>query len=123
MYQRVDRPLIPVVSAMERKGIRVDRSRLAGLSEEFARETARLEGEIHALAGQEFTIASPRPLGEILFEKLGYKGGPKGKRGQSSTEVNVLERLAAQDAPIALNCRACRQWDQTHAQARPVGKK
>ncbi|MBA4164659.1 MAG: DNA polymerase I [Erythrobacter sp.] len=101
IYQRVDRPLIPVVAAMERKGIKVDRTRLAGLSNEFARESARLEGEIHALAGQEFAIASPRQLGEILFDKLGYKGGPKGKSGQYSTDVSVLERLAADGAPIA----------------------
>ncbi|OGS50008.1 MAG: DNA polymerase I, partial [Erythrobacter sp. RIFCSPHIGHO2_12_FULL_63_10] len=109
IYQRVDRPLIPVVAAMERQGIRVDRARLAGLSEEFARETTRLEGEIHALAGQEFAIASPRQLGEILFEKLGYKGGPKGKSGQYSTDVNVLERLAAEGAPIA---RLVLEWRQ-----------
>ncbi|KUO50888.1 MAG: DNA polymerase I [Sphingomonadales bacterium BRH_c42] len=101
IYQRVDRPLVAVVAAMERKGIKVDRTRLAALSEEFARESARLEGEIHAAAGQEFTIASPRQLGEILFDKLGYKGGPRGKSGQYSTDVGVLERLAGEGAPIA----------------------
>src|SRR3546814_10903383 len=87
MYQRVDRPLIPVVSAMERKGIRVDRSRLAGLSEEFARESARLEGEIHALAGQEFAIASPRQLGEILFDKLG-------RSEEHTSELQSLMRIS-----------------------------
>ena len=101
IYERVDRPLIPVVAAMEREGIKVDRARLAKLSEEFAKEIARLEGEIHAVAGQEFTVGSPKQLGDILFDKLGYKGGKKGKSGQYSTDVSVLERLAAEGAPIA----------------------
>ncbi len=100
IYERVDRPLIPVVAAMEREGIRVDRARLSKLSEEFAREIARLEGEIHAAAGQEFTVGSPKQLGDILFDKLGYKGGKKGKSGQYSTDVSVLEKLAAEGATV-----------------------
>ena len=95
VYERVDRPLIPVVAQMERHGIRVDSTRLAGLSKEFARETARLEGEIHALAGEEFAIGSPKQLGDILFDKLGHKGGRKGKSGQYSTDQAILEGLAA----------------------------
>lgn len=101
IYERVDRPLIPVVAGMEREGIKVDRARLAKLSEEFAQETARLEGEIHEAAGQEFTVGSPKQLGDILFEKLGYKGGKKGKSGQYSTDQSVLERLAGEGADIA----------------------
>ncbi|WP_435418888.1 DNA polymerase I [Parerythrobacter aurantius] len=101
IYERVDRPLIAVVAQMERHGIKVDRARLAGLSEEFARETARLEGEIHALAGEPFTVGSPKQLGDILFDKLGYKGGRKGKSGQYSTDQAILEGLAAQGAEIA----------------------
>ena len=100
VYERVDRPLIPVVAAMEREGIRVDRARLSKLSEEFAREIARLEGEIHAAAGQEFTVGSPKQLGDILFDRLGYKGGKKGKSGQYSTDVSVLEKLAAEGAAV-----------------------
>lgn len=109
VYERVDRPLIPVVAAMERKGIRVDRARLAKLSEEFAREIGRLEGEIHVVAGQEFTVGSPKQLGDILFDKLGYKGGKKGKSGQYSTDVSVLEKLAGEGAPIA---RLVLEWRQ-----------
>ncbi len=101
IYQRVDRPLISVVAAMEREGIRVDRAELSRLSEVFAGEIGRLEKEIHALAGGEFTIGSPKQLGEILFEKLGHKGGKKGKSGQYSTDQSVLERLAGEGAPIA----------------------
>ncbi|WP_423141244.1 DNA polymerase I [Parablastomonas sp. CN1-191] len=101
VYQRVDRPLIPVVAAMERHGIKVDRDKLAQLSATFATEIARLEGEIFASAGHEFTIGSPKQLGDVLFEKLGYKGGKKGKTGQYSTDQSVLEGLAAQGAPVA----------------------
>ena len=90
IYERVDRPLIPVVAAMEREGVKVDRTELARLSEEFAKETARIEGEVHATAGQEFAIGSPKQLGEILFDKLGYKGGRKGKSGQYSTDQAIL---------------------------------
>ena len=101
VYERVDRPLVPVVAQMERHGIKVDRERLASLSATFAAEIAKLEGEIHALAGQEFTIGSPKQLGEILFDKLGYKGGKKCKTGQYSTDQSVLERLAGEGAEMA----------------------
>ncbi|MGC1272022.1 MAG: DNA polymerase I [Croceibacterium sp.] len=101
VYEQVDRPLIPVVAQMERNGIKVDRARLARLSEEFASEIARIEGEIFAQAGQAFTIGSPKQLGDILFEKLGYQGGRKGKSGQYSTDQAILEGLAAQGASVA----------------------
>ncbi len=77
VYERVDRPLIPVVAQMERHGIKVDRERLSGLSATFADEIAKLEAAIHEAAGQPFTIGSPKQLGEVLFDKLGYKGGRK----------------------------------------------
>src|SRR5690606_16839630 len=101
IYERVDRPLIPVVAQMERHGIKVDRGQLAKLSEEFAAETGRLEAEIHAIAGATFTIGSPKQLGDVLFDKMGYKGGRKGKSGQYSTDQSILERLSAQGAEIA----------------------
>ncbi|MEL6529858.1 MAG: DNA polymerase, partial [Pseudomonadota bacterium] len=101
IYGRVDRPLIPVVAGMEREGIKVDRARLAKLSEEFATETGRLEREIHELAGQEFSVGSPKQLGEILFDKMGLKGGRKGKSGQYSTDQSTLEKLGGEGAPIA----------------------
>ena len=95
IYERVDRPLIPVVAGMEREGIKVDRARLAKLSEEFATETASLEKEIHEAAGEEFSVGSPKQLGEILFDKMGFKGGKKGKSGQYSTDQATLEKLSA----------------------------
>ncbi len=109
VYQRVDRPLLPVVAGMERNGIKVDRQALAGLSEEFAKEIARIEAEIYECCGQQFTIGSPAQLGEILFGKMGYKGGRKGKSGQYSTDQAILEQLANQGAPVA---RLVLDWRQ-----------
>lgn len=109
VYQRVDRPLIAVVAQMERHGIKVDKARLAGLSEEFAREIARIEQEVFAAAGMEFTIGSPKQLGDVLFDKMGYKGGRKGKSGQYSTDQAILEGLAAQGAEVATKVLEWRQ--------------
>jgi len=100
VYQSVDRPLIPVVAQMERHGIKVDRDRLSRLSGEFAETIAALETEIHAMAGGPFTIGSPKQLGEVLFDRMGYKGGRKGKSGLYSTDQAILEGLAAQGAEI-----------------------
>ena len=109
IYQRVDRPLIPVVAQMERHGIKVDRERLAGLSAEFATAISALEGEIHTLAGESFTIGSPKQLGDILFDKMGLKGGKKGKSGQYSTDVGILEGLAGQGVVLASKVLEWRQ--------------
>jgi DNA polymerase I len=101
VYQRVDRPLVPVIARMEATGIKVDRDRLATLSGEFATRIADLEGVIHDKAGGAFTIGSPKQLGDVLFDRLGYKGGKKGKSGQYSTDQSVLEALAAEGAEVA----------------------
>jgi DNA polymerase I len=101
VYQRVDRPLVPVIARMEATGIKVDRDRLATLSGEFATRIADLEGVIHEKAGGAFTIGSPKQLGDVLFDRLGYKGGKKGKSGQYSTDQSVLETLAAEGAEVA----------------------
>jgi DNA polymerase-1 len=98
VHEWCDRPLVPVLARMERAGVLVDRVELSRMSTEFAGEMARLEGEAHAIAGQPFTLGSPKQLGEILFEKLGAPGGKKGKSGQYSTDVTELERLAALDS-------------------------
>jgi DNA polymerase-1 len=109
VYERVDRPLIPVVAQMERHGIHVDRARLAGLSTDFAKALAELETEIHTLAGTPFTIGSPKQLGEILFEQMGQKGGKKGKSGQFSTDQGVLEKLAGEGVTMAARVLDWRQ--------------
>lgn len=101
VYELVDRPLIPVVAAMERAGVKVDREKLSRLSGDFAQQIAGIEADVFELAGQPFTIGSPKQLGDILFEKMGLKGGRKGKSGVYSTDVNELERLAGDGVEIA----------------------
>jgi len=101
VYELVDRPLIPVVAGMERAGVKVDREHLSRLSGQFAQDMARLEAEIHAEAGQPFAIGSTQQLGAILFDKMGLKGGKKGKSGAYSTDVTVLERMKADGVKIA----------------------
>ncbi len=101
IYELVDRPLASVVAGMERAGIKVDREALSRLSGQFAQDIARLESEIHVLAGQPFMVGSTQQLGAILFEKMGLKGGKKGKSGAYSTDVTVLEKLKAEGSDIA----------------------
>ena len=109
VYEMVDRPLVPVIERMERAGIMVDRDYLARLSGEFAAEMMRIEATIHTEAGQPFAIGSPKQLGEILFDKLGLKGGRKGKSGDWSTDQSELERLERDGVPIA---RMVLEWRQ-----------
>jgi len=97
VHETMDRPLIPVLREMERKGILVDPSVLDGLSKDFAKRMADLEIQIHGLAGGAFNIASPKQLGEILFERMSLPGGKKSaKTGAYGTDAEVLEELAAQ---------------------------
>lgn len=96
VYERLERPLVDVICRMEARGIAVDRQILSRLSGELAQKAAGLESEIHELAGQKFNLASPRQLGEILFDQMGLPGGKKTKSGQYSTTAQVLEDLAAE---------------------------
>ena len=112
VYEMVDRPLVPVVAQMERHGIRVDVDRLAQLSKEFEGQIAGFEAEVHRLAGTEFAIGSPKQLGDILFEKMGLKGGRKGKSGVYSTDVTELERIAREQGPGAEIVRRVLDWRQ-----------
>ena len=101
VYERLERPLIPILAHMEAAGIKVDTQLLHGLSQDFAGRIQILEGEIHQLAGETFNIASPKQLGEILFEKLGYEGGKKSKTGAFSTGADILEDMAENGVEIA----------------------
>ncbi|HEY0112268.1 MAG TPA: DNA polymerase I [Allosphingosinicella sp.] len=101
IYEMVDRPLVPVVARMEREGVKVDREELNKLSSEFQTQIAALEERICGEAGCHFTIGSPQQLGDVLFNRMGLKGGRKGKSGTWSTDVNELERLSREGVPIA----------------------
>ena len=96
VYERLERPLVPVLARMEQRGIKVDRQILSRLSGRFAQKAAALEADIHALAGESFNPGSPKQLGEILFGKLGLPGGKKTRTGQWSTDARTLEDLAAE---------------------------
>ncbi len=96
VYETLERPLMPVLAEMEREGIAVDPDLLRKLSNDFATEMAALETEIGKLAGESFNVASPKQLGEILFDKFSLPGGRKTKTGAWSTDADVLEELAAQ---------------------------
>jgi len=120
VYERVDKPLVPVISRMERRGIKVDRDYLARLSAEFGRDIQALEEKIYEAACGPFTIGSPQQLGEVLYGRLGLKGGRKGKSGQYSTDVNELERLAAEGvscATLVLEWRQLTKLKSTYTDA------
>ncbi|HEV2594481.1 MAG TPA: DNA polymerase I [Sphingomicrobium sp.] len=109
VYERVDKPLVPVIARMERRGIKVDRDYLARLSADFGRDIQVLEEKIYEAACGPFTIGSPQQLGQVLYDRLGLKGGRKGKNGNYSTDVNELERLAAEGVDCA---RLVLDWRQ-----------
>jgi DNA polymerase-1 len=109
VYERVDKPLVPVLGRMERRGIRVDREYLARLSAEFSRDIQALEEKIYEAACGPFQIGSTQQLGQVLYERLGLQGGRKGKSGAYSTDVNELERLAAEGVDCA---RLVLDWRQ-----------
>ena len=109
VYERLERPLIPILAEMEAAGIAVDQRILKRLSADFAVRIAELEAEIHHQAGEAFNVASPKQLGEVLFEKLGLEGGKKSKTGAFSTGADVLEELAANGVEIAKSVLDYRQ--------------
>ncbi len=96
IYENMERPLISVLTEMERTGIAVDAKVLKNLSADFAKRLGDLETDIHQLAGREFNINSPKQLGEILFDEMGIEGGKKGKTGAYGTGADILEGLAAE---------------------------
>ena len=93
-YETIERPLVPVVAAMEHAGIKVDRDALAELSRDFEQRIAEIEQAIYRAVGNEFNIGSTKQLGEVLFEKLQLPGGKKGKTGAYGTDASILEELA-----------------------------
>ncbi|GKX33277.1 MAG: DNA polymerase I [Rhizobiaceae bacterium MnEN-MB40S] len=96
VYERLERPMVATLAAMEMRGVSVDRQILSRLSGDFAQGAAALEDEIQTLAGEKFNVGSPRQLGEILFGKMGLPGGTKTRSGQWSTTAQKLEELAAE---------------------------
>jgi DNA polymerase I len=121
LYREIELPLIPVLARMEADGIGVDLDALAVLDKEFGTEIRRLEDEIYASVGHQFTIGSPKQLGDILFEELKL---PKGKRTKTgySTDASVLEELVGVHPVIqpVLDWRIYTKLRSTYVEALPT---
>ncbi|HJW40952.1 MAG TPA: DNA polymerase I [Rhizomicrobium sp.] len=123
VYETLERPLISVLADMEREGVMIDPDLLRRLSNDFAQDQAKMETQIHKLAGEAFNIGSPKQLGDILFGKFKLEGGRKTKTGAWSTDVDVLEDVAAQGHPIAkkvLEWRGLAKLRGTYTDALPT---
>ncbi|MEE3080703.1 MAG: DNA polymerase I [Pseudomonadota bacterium] len=122
VYQTTEKPLVPVIVDMEKNGICVDRNVLSRLSGEFAQKMAAMEEDIYKFAGETFNIASPKQLGDILFDKMGLPGGKKTKTGAWGTGADVLEGLAAEGHDLAaqvLEWRGRAKLKSTYTDALP----
>ncbi|AXI49577.1 MULTISPECIES: DNA polymerase I [unclassified Sulfitobacter] len=119
VYETLERPLVPVLAAMERSGVKVDRDTLSRMSNAFAQKMAGLEDDIYELAGRKFNVGSPKQLGEILFDEMGLEGGKKGKTGAYATGADVLEDLATEhDLPArVLDWRQLSKLKSTYTDA------
>lgn len=108
VYEEIEKPIIPIVSKMEERGILIDKEYFQKLSEEYHKELDILTKKIHDQAGTDFNINSPKQLGEVLFVKMGIKAKKKGASGNYSTNIAVLEELEA-DYPIIKNIMEYRE--------------
>jgi len=123
VYATLERPMIELLARMERRGVSIDRSILSRLTAEFAQTMARLEEEIHRIAGEPFNLGSPKQLGDILFGKMGLPGGKKTATGAWSTSASVLDDLAEQGNELAariLEWRQVSKLKSTYTEALPT---
>lgn len=119
VYEDLDRPLVRILQTMESAGVKVNRENLRRLSADFAIKMQDCEQQIYHLAGEEFNIASPKQIGDILFGKLGAKG-KKTATGAWQTGAEVLEDLAAEGNELAariLDWRALSKLKSTYTDA------
>jgi DNA polymerase-1 len=123
VYRELEAPLVPVLVAMERAGVRIDGAALAGQSERIDAELASRSEQIYALAGEAFNINSPQQLSKILFDKLQLPALKRNvKTKTASTAVEVLEELAlTNDLPrLILEWRALQKLKGTYVDALPL---
>ncbi|HEX8959753.1 MAG TPA: DNA polymerase I [Solirubrobacterales bacterium] len=107
LLRDVELPLVHVLAAMEREGMRLDSARLAEVGTGFGERIAALEREIFELAGEEFTIGSPQQVGRVLFEQLGLSRKRRGKTG-FSTDARVLAQIR-EEHPIVAKIESWRE--------------
>jgi DNA polymerase I len=122
VWERFERPLVPVLVAIEQAGVSIDGPALAAQSERFVRELDALSRRIFELAGTEFNIGSPKQLGEVLFEKMQLPVLKRTGRARTiSTAVDVLEELAlTHEMPkLVLEWRALSKLKGTYIDALP----
>src|SRR5262249_43750844 len=123
VYETLERPLVPVLARMERRGISIDRQVLSRLAGEFAQRGAALEAEVRALADEPtFNPGSPKQLGDILFGKMGPPGDTKTNPGRGSTGPRVPDELAEQGPQLpqkTLEWRQVTKLKPTYADALP----
>jgi DNA polymerase-1 len=95
VYEDIEKPLLPVIEAMNAYGVKIDKKELKRLSETYHVELAKFEKKIWEMSGEEFNINSPKILGEIIFQKLslGEKRQKKTSTGNFSTKESELEKL------------------------------
>jgi DNA polymerase-1 len=120
VYREIELPLMPVLYEMERRGILVDTAELGEQEGLFNKDFLELEAAIHKAAGGPFNVASPKQLGDILFEKLGLTKGKKTKTGYS-TSSDVLEKLKAEHSVVnlVLEYRELAKLKSTYVDALP----
>ena len=111
VYEKIDKPLISVLTDMENTGILVDKRALQKLSLLFFQKINQLETEIFELAGERINLNSPVQLGELLFEKLNLKGGRKNSKTKNwITDSDVLDNMAENGIEIAQKILEFRQY-------------
>ncbi len=123
LLYEVEFPLVNVLAAMERHGVKIDTDVLARLSEKMAHERQVLEHEIYTLAGESFNLASPKQLGDILFDKLKLTESiKKTKSGQYATGEEVLQELAREHPITAkiIEYRELQKLNSTYVAALPT---
>lgn len=114
ILHNVEMPVARVLTIMEENGIELDLGFLDQLGVEFANTMANLESQITELAGQSFNVGSPKQVGEILFDKLGLKGGKKTATGQYSTSESVLEKIDHPITELILDYRGLSKLKSTY---------
>lgn len=120
IYERFDKPLMKVILDMEKMGVLLNVHKLQELSDEFQQVIGVLESKIHGLAGENFNIASPKQLSDVLFNKMGLNKKKKSKSGAYSTNSEVLEKLEIEGIEIAskiLNWRHLSKLKNTYTDA------
>jgi len=122
LFEEIEMPLVPVLATMEANGVKIDSDNLKQISEQMAKEIQEIENQIFEYAGERFNIASPRQLGEVLFDKMQIKApAKKTKTGQYPTGEEVLMKVIDKHPIIQkiLDYRGLTKLKSTYVDALP----